>query len=121
MRDYIITIDEDGSPVLAHYGVMGMKWGVRHDPQKAYLKASKKRAHLNAVASKKQVKADRARSKARKTRYGITDTGRTIWENRQIKAGRLQRKADKATKRAEKWINSMENVFSQISLDEINR
>lgn len=29
MRDYIITIDENGSPVLAHYGILGMKWGVR--------------------------------------------------------------------------------------------
>lgn len=121
MRDYIITIDENGSPVLAHYGVLGMKWGVRHDPQKAYSKASKKRAHLNALASKKQAKADKVYSKARKARYGITDTGRAIWKAKHLRADRLQYKADKATKRAEKWINSMENVFSQISLDEINR
>ena len=119
MNDYIISVDENGSPYLEHYGVLGMKWGVRHDRRGAYQKATRKRDKLQAKAEKKQAKADSARQKARKTRYGITDAGRTVWENRQIKAGRKQRKADRATRKAEKWINAMEKTFAGIPLSEL--
>ena len=39
---------------LQHYGVLGMKWGVKRNPTKAYIKASKKRDRLNKwVVAKK--------------------------------------------------------------------
>lgn len=37
---------------LCHYGVLGMKWGVRHNPVKAYERASKKMTKLNAKTEK---------------------------------------------------------------------
>lgn len=119
MDNYVITVDENGSPHLSHYGVLGMKWGVRHSPSRAYKKASKKASKLQKKADTANQKADKARTKARRSRYGITDTGRTIWENRQIRAGKLSRKADKATKKADKWIKSMNDVFSDIPVSEM--
>ena len=104
---------------LAHYGVIGMKWGVRHDPKGAYSKAAKKADKLQKKAATAHRKAARAQTKARTSRFGITDTGRTVWENRQIKAGKMNRKADKATKKAEKWIRSMNKVFADIPLSEL--
>lgn len=106
---------------LAHYGVLGMKWGVRHDPGKAYRKATMKADKLQAKAAKRQDKAAKARNKARTSRYGITDTGRTIWKNRQIKAGKANRKADKATRKAEKWIKQMNKAFADIPMSELEK
>ena len=50
MGDYICTF-EDGSEALIHYGVLGMKWGHRKDPQR-YSNAKKwaKRAAIGAGA-----------------------------------------------------------------------
>ena len=106
---------------LAHYGVLGMKWGVRHDPKSAYRKALKKSDKLQTKAATANEKAEKARTKAKNSRYGITDTGRTIWKNRQIKAGKATRKADKATKKAEKWISRMNQEFSNIPLSELEK
>lgn len=104
---------------LAHYGVLGMKWGIRHDPKKAYQKALKKTDKLQKNAAKKHAKAAKLQKKARTSRYGITDTGRTIWENRQIKAGKANRKADKATRKAERWIRKMNKAFANIPMSEL--
>lgn len=104
---------------LAHYGVPGMKWGVRHNLSKAYEKANRKRIKLQTNAAKKMVKAEKLRNKAERTRYGITDTGRTIWKRRNLKADNAWRKATKATKKAEKWIKEMDKVFSDIPLSEL--
>ena len=96
-----------------------MKWGVRHNPQKAYKKASRKKAKLQSKALKKVNKAKKLRKKANKTKYGITDTGRTVWERRNLKADRAWRKATKATVKADKWIKSMNRVFSEIPMNEL--
>ena len=116
--DFVITSDGNDE-FLAHYGVLGMKWGVRHDRERAYARASKKKDKLEEKAAKKQAKADKAYHKARKSAYGVTDVGRTKWQNRHLKADRLQYKADKATKRAEKWMRAMEKEFSKTSLKDI--
>ncbi len=46
--DYKFTF-EDGSEALAHYGVLGMRWGVRHDKGFRGAKASAKAAYKNAM------------------------------------------------------------------------
>lgn len=46
--DYKFTF-EDGSEALAHYGVLGMRWGVRHDKGFKGAKASAKATYKNAM------------------------------------------------------------------------
>ena len=42
------------SDELCHYGALGIKWGVKRNPTKDYIKASKKRDRLNFIMSKKE-------------------------------------------------------------------
>lgn len=80
--DKIYVTELDKPPLdentLAHYGVLGMKWGVRKDPEKAWGKAQ------NELAK-------------RKKRASITANKRIIRAGK--KASRLQAKASKKTKR----------------------
>lgn len=123
MADYYIAIDHDGQPYIEHHGVMGMKWGVRraryNNQRDQKNRARRKTTRLVKSAAKKREKADRLTSKARKSRYGITDTGRTIWENRQLKAGKANRKASRAEAKARRWIDRMDKELSGIPLSEL--
>lgn len=111
---------------LEHYGVQGMKWGVRKDPDMAYARASKKLSELdkkvvgaeakiskaNQKSLKKRQKSDTAilfkKHKARKAAQSIRDINRAHLN--------LQRKAAKA----EKWYKSMENVFRDVKLSDVD-
>lgn len=87
MNDVII-MRTDNQNEIKHYGVLGMKWGVRHDPVKAYSKAVKKRDKLNAnVTTAKQAYAEASR----KANSGVS----TKYLKRQAKADKLQAKADR--------------------------
>lgn len=65
--DYVVSkppLDE----ALAHYGVMGMKWGVRKDPERAYSKAREKSDSLRKKARiSSQKKVEKASKKTKKT------------------------------------------------------
>ena len=114
MSDHIVFYDENGSLSLAHYGVLGMKWGVRHNPQRAYEKATKKFNKLANKSDKYTDKAGKYNYKANRQRIGSTHRNAEI-------ARRAYSKGMRYTKRASKWMKSMEKEFSKqsiVALDE---
>ena len=101
---------------LCHYGVLGMKWGVRRGKTStAYAKASKKLKKLETKADKKQAKANKRLQRAERTRYGVSlrsPKGKIRVSNKRMRqAAGAQYKADKRKKKAVKWLNKMEKVF----------
>lgn len=117
MSEYYISRENETEEDLEHYGVLGMKWGVRHDVAKAYSKAIakktrlenkvvktrnkylKKSAKANSGVSikyqKKKAKADKLQFKADKKKYGLFSNA--------DKAAGLQEKADRALYKANKY------------------
>lgn len=116
---------------LAHYGVLGMKWGVRRasnrlsnatnaserDSANASLKrhsekAGRKFEKLSNKALKKQSNARNAMIKAEKSKYGLF-ANQAKYEKRKQKAEKQQFKANKSVAKAAKWYSNMESTFAK--------
>lgn len=116
MNDYIITIDENGSPSLQHYGVLGMKWGVRHNPQKAYKKSKKKIEKYQKKVDKHTAKAEKHMGKAanKASRFFFRDESGAARQMR--KSRRHSGRAVAYSQKGSKWVKRMQKEFSKQSL-----
>ena len=102
---------------LRHYGVLGMKWGVRRgNTSKAYQKASKKLDKLDKKVTKKENKVIK---RAKKNDDVLAS--RFSSNHRQEKAQRKVTKAAasyrKSLRKANKWYKSMEKTFAKTDVN----
>ena len=106
---------------LYHYGVLGTKCGVKRNPGAAYTKATSKSSRLVNQYINKSSRAnsynENARSRGR--RY-ITEIGRGVTERQINKAVKLDRKAEKARKKAVNWNKKMAKAFKNADVSKID-
>lgn len=93
------------SEELYHYGVLGMKWGVRKDPRRAYEKSTKKLKQIGKSVDKADAKKKKYANPLIRT--SVSDAKYEKWS----------RQYDKRRARGEKWYSSMKSEFSKIGLD----
>lgn len=115
-------IDQYGEESIEHYGVLGMKWGIHKDPQRAYERANQKLSKLD----KKVVRADQKVAKAQMrsvSKQARANSALLFKKSKSRSAAKAIRKANQAhlkvqkkAAKAERWYKAMENVFRNVDV-----
>lgn len=110
------------SDTLQHYGVKGMKWGVKRNPSKAYTKAMKKKRRLETRSADLALKSAKLENKYLKKDAKAT-TVKQIAKARKLhaKATKLNLKSAKLRNKGVKWVNAMDKTFAGYSVKQIPR
>lgn len=111
---------------LEHYGVLGMKWGVRKNPDKAYEKAGKKLERLDRRVSRLSMKgASREQSALKKQRRASSALLFPKYKaNRASKATRralkTYQKSQEVEIKAYRWQQAMAKTFKDKKVSNMN-
>lgn len=101
---------------LYHYGVLGMKWGIRKGrTEQAYTKASKKLNKLDRKVNKAEAKALKTRTKA-DAKMGSLFYSEKKARKAEFKAERKAAKVTRKLRRAQHWYKSMEKNFANTDI-----
>lgn len=108
---------------LEHYGVLGMKWGIRKGrADQSYAKAYDKLRNLSYKGLKTRAKAERKQMSSEK-RYieskSNKKAARALKGTR--KAARLNDRADRQFERAVKWYKKVEKTFANAELTAVRK
>ena len=105
---------------LQHYGVLGMKWGVRRNPSKAYGRAMVKKNKLEDRVVEQRSKGTKLQYKAEKLRQKATSMKKLDAANeKMLQANRLLASAAKFEKKGRKWAKSVESTFKEYTIKKI--
>ena len=120
---------------LRHYGVRGMRWGVRKNPSKAFIKASRKADKLSRHADKmernyQKANVDLAKQKARfantnRKARGKLDVGtledQTVANvSAETTVALLKEISTRSKVERDRWVRSMSEAFSTVRVDDLS-
>lgn len=105
---------------LRHYGVLGMKWGIRKNPTRAYTRAMHKKNKLSDKSDKLDLKANRKMKKGTKLLARASSSVKIQkGYNLVQQASSMSLKAAKIKKKGKQWTRHMNKAFSSYSVEKI--